>query len=211
MFSFDEKTQVQALDRTQPSLPMKRGRGESMTHDYKRMGTTDLFAALNVATARSSMTPSPATAPPKSSRSSSTSIFTCPAISRSTSCWTTFRPQGTRDQKWLTHPRSGSDGTCISRRHRRRGSTSSRAGSTSSPNDGLRRGTFTSVDVLIEAIEMWAEHWNDNPSRSSGRKPPTTSSPRSAADGPHSPKPNPRRTTRRANWKLPVAHAKQED
>ena len=50
VFSFDEKTQVQALDRTQPSLPMKRGRAEAMTHDYKRNGTTDLFAALNVAT-----------------------------------------------------------------------------------------------------------------------------------------------------------------
>jgi hypothetical protein len=50
VFSFDETTQCQALDRTQPSLPMKRGRGESMTHDYKRNGTTDLFAALNVAT-----------------------------------------------------------------------------------------------------------------------------------------------------------------
>ena len=50
VFSFDEKTQVQALDRTQPSLPMKKGRGKTMTHDYKRNGTTDLFAALNVGT-----------------------------------------------------------------------------------------------------------------------------------------------------------------
>ena len=50
VFSFDEKTQVQALDRTQPSLPMRPGRAGTMTHDYKRNGTTDLFAALNVAT-----------------------------------------------------------------------------------------------------------------------------------------------------------------
>lgn len=50
VFSFDEKTQVQALDRTQPSLPMRRGRAQTMTHDYKRNGTVDLFAALNVAT-----------------------------------------------------------------------------------------------------------------------------------------------------------------
>src|ERR1700704_5092509 len=50
VFSFDEKTQCQALDRTQPSLPMKAGRGGTMTHDYKRNGTTDLFAAMNVAT-----------------------------------------------------------------------------------------------------------------------------------------------------------------
>lgn len=45
----DEKSQIQALDRTQPSLPMTRGRCETMTHDYKRNGTTSLFAALNVA------------------------------------------------------------------------------------------------------------------------------------------------------------------
>jgi hypothetical protein len=50
VFSFDEKTQVQALDRTQPTLPMRPVRGRTMTHDYKRNGTTDLFAALNVGT-----------------------------------------------------------------------------------------------------------------------------------------------------------------
>ncbi|MCL5005077.1 MAG: IS630 family transposase [Acidobacteria bacterium] len=44
----DEKSQIQALDRTQPGLPMKRGRCGTMTHDYKRHGTTTLFAALNV-------------------------------------------------------------------------------------------------------------------------------------------------------------------
>lgn len=45
----DEKTQVQALDRTQPGLPLKKGRANTMTHDYVRHGTTTLFAALNVA------------------------------------------------------------------------------------------------------------------------------------------------------------------
>ncbi len=48
----DEKSSIQALDRTQPSLPMKKGRGETMTHDYKRNGTTTLFAALDVATGK---------------------------------------------------------------------------------------------------------------------------------------------------------------
>jgi len=43
----DEKSQIQALDRTQPGLPMKKGRCGTMTHDYKRHGTTTLFAALN--------------------------------------------------------------------------------------------------------------------------------------------------------------------
>ncbi len=50
VFSVDEKSQIQALDRTQPGLPMKRGRAGTMTHDYKRNGTTTLFAALNVVT-----------------------------------------------------------------------------------------------------------------------------------------------------------------
>ncbi len=44
----DEKSQIQALDRTQPGLPLKRGRAGTMTHDYKRHGTTTLFAALNL-------------------------------------------------------------------------------------------------------------------------------------------------------------------
>ena len=44
----DEKSQIQALDRTQPGLPMKKGRCGTMTHDYKRNGTTTLFAALNM-------------------------------------------------------------------------------------------------------------------------------------------------------------------
>ncbi len=44
----DEKSQIQALDRTQPGLPLKKGRAATMTHDYKRHGTTTLFAALDV-------------------------------------------------------------------------------------------------------------------------------------------------------------------
>ena len=48
VLSVDEKSQIQALDRTQPGLPMKKGRLGTMTHDYKRNGTTTLFAALNV-------------------------------------------------------------------------------------------------------------------------------------------------------------------
>lgn len=48
VLSVDEKSQIQALDRTQPGLPMKPGRAGTMTHDYKRNGTTTLFAALNI-------------------------------------------------------------------------------------------------------------------------------------------------------------------
>jgi transposase len=48
VLSIDEKSQIQALDRTQPGLPIKPGRCGTMTHDYKRHGTTTLFAALNI-------------------------------------------------------------------------------------------------------------------------------------------------------------------
>jgi transposase len=50
VLSVDEKTQIQALDRTQPSLPIKPGKAARMTHDYKRNGTTSLYAALEIAT-----------------------------------------------------------------------------------------------------------------------------------------------------------------
>ena len=46
--SIDEKSQIQALDRTQPGLPLKPGKCGTMTHDYQRNGTTTLFAALNL-------------------------------------------------------------------------------------------------------------------------------------------------------------------
>ncbi len=52
VFSCDEKSQIQALDRTQPGLPLKKGRCETLTHDYKRNGTTSLFAALETLTGK---------------------------------------------------------------------------------------------------------------------------------------------------------------
>ncbi len=52
VLSIDEKSQIQALDRTQPGLPLKKGRAGTMTHDYKRNGTTTLFAALDVVTGK---------------------------------------------------------------------------------------------------------------------------------------------------------------
>jgi transposase len=52
VISVDEKSQIQALDRTQPGLPLKKGRCGTMTHDYKRHGTTTLFAALDTATGK---------------------------------------------------------------------------------------------------------------------------------------------------------------
>src|SRR5690606_16567481 len=52
VLSCDEKSQIQALERTQPGLPMKRGRAGTYTHDYRRNGTTTLFAALNTVDGR---------------------------------------------------------------------------------------------------------------------------------------------------------------
>lgn len=52
VLSVDEKSQIQALDRTQPGLPLKKGRAGTMTHDYERHGTTTLFAAMNVVIGR---------------------------------------------------------------------------------------------------------------------------------------------------------------
>ena len=52
VLAVDEKSQIQALDRTPPGLPLKKGRAGTMTHDYKRHGTTTLFAALDVATGK---------------------------------------------------------------------------------------------------------------------------------------------------------------
>ena len=52
VLSCDEKSQIQALDRTQPGLPLKKGRCQTMTHDYKRNGVTSLFAAMDIASGR---------------------------------------------------------------------------------------------------------------------------------------------------------------
>ena len=52
MFSLDEKSRIQALNRTQPDLPLEKGSASTMTHDYKRRGTTTLLAALEVASGK---------------------------------------------------------------------------------------------------------------------------------------------------------------
>jgi transposase len=163
VFSFDEKTQVQALDRTQPSLPMKKGRAGTMTHDYKRNGTTDLFAAMNIATGEVLYdTKKRHTAKdvlaffklidlhvPKGQEVhvvlDNLSAHKAPPVAA-----------------WLAHPRRA-------RWHLHFTPTSS---SWLNLVEGwfslltkrrLERGTFSSVNDLVEAIETWAEHWNDNP------------------------------------------------
>jgi len=163
VFSFDEKTQVQALDRTQPSLPMKSGRAGTMTHDYKRHGTTDLFAALNVATGEV--------------------LYDCRPHHTGRDVLAFFRlidlhvPRdlevhvvldnlsahlGAEVTRWLDHPKRA-------RWHLHFTPTSSswlnlvERWFKELTERRLRRGVFTSVGDLIDAIELWAEHWNDDP------------------------------------------------
>jgi transposase len=157
----DEKSQVQALDRTQPGLPLKKGRAATMTHDYKRYGTTTLFAALNVLDGQV--------------------IAQCQPRHRHTE-WLKFLRQIDREtpkkktlhliadnyathkhptvQAWLAkHPRfhmhftptSASWLNMVERFFR--DITSAR----------LRRGVFTSVPELVAAIDEYIAHHNTNP------------------------------------------------
>jgi len=163
VFSFDEKTQCQALDRTQPSLPMTKGRGETMTHDYKRNGTTDLFAALNVGTGEV------LAATRKSHKATDVLAFFK---------WIDLHVEADLDihvvldnlsahkappvADWLAHPKRA-------RWHLHFTPTSS---SWLNLVEGwfkllterrLRRGSFNSVGQLVDAIDLWVEHWNDDP------------------------------------------------
>jgi transposase len=112
VLSFDEKSQIQALDRTQPSLPMKQGRPGTVTHDYKRNGTTTLFAALNVVTGE--------LIGRCFSRHRHEEFLSflklidreVPRAQPSTSSWTTTRPTNTRT--WPNGCRSTSACTCTS-------------------------------------------------------------------------------------------------
>lgn len=163
VFSFDEKTQCQALDRTQPSLPMRPGRANTMTHDYKRNGTTDLFAALNVATGEV------LTHCHKGHTAEDVLRF-FKIIDRRVPRHLDIHVvldnlsahKAPEVREWLDHPR------------RRRWHLHFTPTSSSWLNlverwfkeltdKRLRRGAFTSVSELIEAIELWARHWNDNP------------------------------------------------
>jgi transposase len=157
----DEKSQVQALDRTQPGLPLKKGRAGTMTHDYKRHGTTTLFAALNVLNGK---------------------VISCCQQRHRHSEWLKFLRRIDREtpkdkelhlivdnyathkhptvRKWLTkHPRfhvhftptSASWLNMVERFFR------------DLTTERLRRGAFTSVPELIDAIKGYVDHHNKNP------------------------------------------------
>jgi transposase len=113
----DEKSQIQALDRTQPLLPLAPGLPERRTHDYERCGTTTLFAALDIATG--AVRRIVATVAASSCSSCAPSRPACPRYWTSTSSWTTTE---------LTRPRPSGTGwpggrafTCTSRPPRRPG------------------------------------------------------------------------------------------
>ena len=164
VFSFDEKTQVQALDRTQPSLPMKPGRGGTMTHDYKRHGTTDLFAAMNVGHRRG----------PLRHEDVAHGRPTCCAFFKLIDLHVPKHLEihvvldnlsahkAPPVAEWLADPKRA-------RWHLHFTPTSSswlnlvERWFNELTERRLRRGVFTSVPQLIEAIEIWAEHWNDDP------------------------------------------------
>jgi len=161
VLSLDEKSQIQALDRTQPGLPMKKGRASTLTHDYKRHGTTTLFAALNVL--------------------EGTVIGTCMAKHRHQE-WLKFLQLIDREtpadqevhliadnysthkhprvQRWLhRHPRfhmhftptSSSWLNMVERFFR------------DLTQYAIRRGSFTSVPELIAAIDTYLAHHNASP------------------------------------------------
>jgi transposase len=154
----DEKSQVQALERTQPSLPMKKGRAGTMTHDYKRNGTTTLFAALNVLTGAV--------------------IGQCLARHRHEEFLRTIDkqvPQGLEVHlildNYSTHKHADVDRWL--RRHKRFRLHFTPT-SSSWPNlverlfreltdKALRRGSFNSVPELITAIQEYLDAHNENP------------------------------------------------
>ncbi|MQA05848.1 MAG: IS630 family transposase [Streptosporangiales bacterium] len=163
VFSFDEKTQCQALDRTQPSLPMKPGRAKTMTHDYKRHGTIDLFAAMNLATGQ-------VLTELRNGHSAAEVLRFFKQIDKSV-------PRGLGVHVILDNLSAHSApeiNTWLAHKDRRRWHLHFIPTSSSWLNlierwfkeltdKRLRRGAFTSVADLVEAITVWAEHWNSDP------------------------------------------------
>ena len=161
VLSIDEKSQIQALDRTQPGLPMKKGRAGTMTHDYKRNGTTTLFAALDVASGM-------VIGECKPRHRAAEFLEFLKKIDRETPAhldlhliadnYATHKTPAVK--RWLKrHPRfhlhftptSSSWLNLVERLF------------AEITRQRIRRGTFTSVPELIAAIEHWIAHRNANP------------------------------------------------
>ncbi len=163
VFSFDEKTQVQALDRTQRSLPLKPGRGRTMTHDYKRNGTIDLFAALNVGTGEVlHQTRKRHTANDVLAFFKWIDLHTPRHLEIHVVLDNLSAHSAPPVSDWLADPRRA-------RWHLHFTPTSSswlnliEGWFAQLTNRRLRTGVFTSVNDLVDAIDLWAEAWNENP------------------------------------------------
>ena len=181
----DEKRQIQALDRTQPLLPMRPGQAERRTHDYTRHGTLSLFAALDVAAGTvigrcfARHRASEFRALPRHDRGA-----TCPPTSTSTSSWTTrrpTRPQLIRDwlakrPRWHVHftPTSASWINQVERFF----ATADRQA------DPARRPSLD-ADTRSRHPRLHRRPPTPTPSPSAGPSPPTTSSPASSASASH--------------------------
>jgi transposase len=163
VFSFDEKSQCQALDRTRPSLPMVRGRAQTMTHDYKRNGTIDLFAALNVGIGE-------VLTECRSGHSAREVLAFVKRIDRSVPLHLAVHVildnlsahKAPEITEWLAHPRrdrwrlhlhptSSSWCNLVERWFKKL------------TDRRLRCGVFSSVIELAEVIIDWAAHWNHDP------------------------------------------------
>jgi transposase len=163
VFSFDEKTQCQALDRTQPSLPMRPGRAGTMTHDYKRNGTIDLFAAMNLKTGEVLYdTKKRHTGKDVLAFFKLIDLHVPRDLEVHVILDNLSAHLGPEVTEWLAHPKRA-------RWHLHFTPTSSswlnlvERWFKELTDRRLRRGAFSSVANLIDAIELWTEHWNDDP------------------------------------------------
>jgi transposase len=157
----DEKSQVQALDRTPPGLPLKKGRAQTMTHDYKRHGTTTLFAALNVLDGK-------VIGQCQQRHTHAEWLKFLRKIDRETpkdktlhliaDNYATHKHPAVQD--WLAkHPRFNRHFTPISASWLNMVERFFRDLTT----ERLRRGVFTSVPELVAAIDQYVAHHNTNP------------------------------------------------
>jgi len=157
----DEKSQIQALDRTQPGLPIKKGRCGTMTHDYKRNGTTTLFAALELAEGKLI-----GTCMPRHRHQEWLKFLklidaqTPPELELHLIADNYHTHKHPKVQRWLAkHPRfhmhfiptSSSWLNLVERWFRE------------ITDKRIRRSAFTSVPALIDAIMEYVEHHNDDP------------------------------------------------
>ena len=160
----DEKSQIQALERSQPSLPMTPGRAGTMTHDYKRHGTTTLFAAMDIATGEVLTDYQPR---PRNQEWLSFLKLIDRTVPDDLDIHLVADNYGTHKHanvtKWLEHPKRRD------RWHIHYTPTSSswlnliERWFKELTDKRLRRDSFTSVQQLIDSIELWTEHWNDDP------------------------------------------------